>query len=109
MDFIFGTFATDELKVVHHRAARHGVQHAYALTPRDPLPGEALTLTVTIGTDLSADHVACYYTLDGSQPQGQRGVAANGQVLHLNQVAVDWDVIAWGYLTRWQATMPPQG
>ncbi len=108
MDFIFGTFATDELKVVHHRAARQGVQHDYALKPRDPLPGEAVTLTVTIGIDLSADRVACYYTLDGSQPQGRRGVAVNGQVLHLNQIAIDWDVIAWGYVTRWQAVVPPQ-
>lgn len=108
MDFIFGTFATDELKVVHHRTARRGVQHEYALQPRDPLPGDAVTLTVTIGTDLSADHVVCYYTLDGSQPQGRRGSAINGQVLPLQQMDIDWDVVAWGYVTRWRAAFPPQ-
>ena len=38
-DFIFGTMATDELKVVHHRATRAGWQRAHELSPRDPLPG----------------------------------------------------------------------
>ena len=26
-EFTFGTLATDELKLVHHRAARSGLQH----------------------------------------------------------------------------------
>ncbi len=83
MDFIFGTFATDELKVVHHRTARRGVQHNYEMLPRDPQPGDPVTLMVRLGTDQSAEAVACYYTLDGSPPQGSRGVATNGQVIHL--------------------------
>jgi hypothetical protein len=108
MDFIFGTFATDELKVVHHRAARRGIQHHYELQPRDPLPGEPFALTVQIGTDLTADQVACYYTLDGSAPDGSRGVARNGQALFLQETEVIWDAVAWGYVTRWQATLPGQ-
>lgn len=108
MDFIFGTFATDELKVVHHRTARRGLQHAYALHPVDPLPGQPVTLTVHTGADLQADQVVCYYTLDGSLPQGARGTATNGQVLPLAQDVVIWDVVAWGYITRWQGTFPPQ-
>ncbi len=107
MEFIFGTFATDELKVVHHRTARWGVQHGFALSPRDPSPGQPVTLTVRVGTDFTADAVACYYTLDGSVPAGSRGVPANGQVVDLQQVAIEWDTIAWGYVTRWQGTLPP--
>jgi cyclomaltodextrinase len=108
MDFIFGTFATDELKVVHHRMARRGLQHTHEISPRDPQPGQAVTVTAQVGTDLSADHVACYYTLDGSQPEGGRGVATRGQVLPLHKIDVVWDAVAWGYVTRWQGTLPPQ-
>lgn len=108
MDFIFGTFATDELKVVHHRTARRGVQHGYAISPRDPEPGQPVTLTVQIGTDLAADHVACYYTVDGSMPAGSRGVASHGQVILLAQIATLWDAVAWGYVTRWKGVIPAQ-
>ncbi len=39
-EFTFGTVATDELKLLHHRAARRGVQHDHMLEPYDPAPGE---------------------------------------------------------------------
>lgn len=108
MDFIFGTFATDELKMVHHRATRQGLQHNHTLSPRDPLPGQPVTITAQLGIDRSAEHVTCYYTADGSLPQGQRGVAHNGQALPLQKVDVAWDTVAWGYVTRWQGTLPAQ-
>jgi cyclomaltodextrinase len=108
MDFIFGTFATDELKVVHHRTARRGLQHHYDMLPRDPLPGQPVTLNVQTGIDLSADAVACTYTLDGSQPEGQRGVAANAQVFLLHKTGITWDSVAWGYVAHWQGTIPGQ-
>jgi len=108
MDFIFGTFATDELKLVHHRTARRGVQHEWRLHPRDPLPGQPVTLSVTLGTDLYAEHVACYYTLDGSAPQGARGAAQRGHAILLERQTVEWDGVAWGYTVRWQGTLPAQ-
>ncbi len=107
-DFVFGTLATDELKLVHHRAVRRGVQHAYAISPRDPQPDEPVTLKVTLGPDLKADHVACYYTVDGSQPKGSQGVAQNGEVLLFEKVDVQWDTLVWGYLEYWQGTIPGQ-
>lgn len=108
MELIFGIFATDQLKVIHHRTARKGVQHGFALHPRDPSPDQSVMLTVQIGTDFTADAVACYYTLDGSVPAGARGVPVNGQVIRLAQTATEWDTVAWGYVTRWQGTLPPQ-
>lgn len=107
-EFTFGTLATDELKLIHHRAARRGLQHGHALTPRDPRPGEPVTLRVSIGPDLAADHVACYYTLDGSEPAGGRGLASTGHALMLERGDVVWDTLVWGYLTTWQATLPAQ-
>jgi hypothetical protein len=107
-EFTFGTLATDELKLVHHRATRRGLQHGHSLLPSDPLPGEPVILTVSAGPDLAVDHVACYYTLDGSEPAGDRGVASNGQVLMLEEVGAFWDTLAWGYVSRWQCTLPAQ-
>jgi cyclomaltodextrinase len=107
-EFTFGGLATDELKLVHHRVARLGLQHRHDLSPRDPDPSQPVTLTVYVGPDLDADHVACYYTLDGSEPAGARGVASNGQVSMLCQAEVVWDTMVWGYLARWRGTLPAQ-
>jgi hypothetical protein len=60
-EFIFGTLATDALKLVHHRAARQGVHHRHDLTPRDPLPGQPVAITITVGPDVTVDGAACYY------------------------------------------------
>ena len=111
MDFIFGTYATDELKLVQHRAARRGLQHQHVIHPQDPRPGEAVTLTVSCGPDLDAKHLACYYTWDGSEPTGRRGVATHGAAIALTQTDTIWDTLSWGYLTRWEVTLParPEG
>jgi cyclomaltodextrinase / maltogenic alpha-amylase / neopullulanase len=107
-EFIFGTVAIDDLKLVHHRVSHSGVQHAHEIDPRDPEPGEPVTVTVRISPDTCVDHVACYYTTDGSLPEGSRGRSANAQVIQLHQVDSDWDTFQWGYITRWQAVLPGQ-
>jgi cyclomaltodextrinase / maltogenic alpha-amylase / neopullulanase len=108
MDFIFGTFSTDELKLVHHRAAQRGVQHAHNRTPRDPLPGQEVVLSVTTGSDFNAARVVCCYTTDGSEPRASKEVALNGTAIALKPVEVLWDTLSWGYLTRWQGVIPAQ-
>jgi cyclomaltodextrinase len=107
-EFIFGTLATDELKLVHHRAARSGLQHGHDLLPRDPEPGQPVTLSVHAGPDLAAEQVACYYTTDGTEPEGSHGVAANGAVLMLQRTETVWDTLVWGYVDTWQGTIPAQ-
>ncbi|MBN1284992.1 MAG: alpha-amylase [Anaerolineae bacterium] len=107
-EFVFGTLATDELKLLHHRVARQGIQHAHHITPRDPKPGQPVTLSVQTGPDFDAEHVVCYYTLDGSVPAGARGEASNGRALGLERVETLWDTAAFGYLTRWQGVIPAQ-
>ncbi|MCB9436581.1 MAG: alpha-amylase [Anaerolineales bacterium] len=108
MDFIFGTLATDALKVVHHRARHQGIQHGFQLSPRDPQPEQVVTLTVRIGADVAVNQVACYYTLDGSLPKGSRGTAEHGAALMLHVVGTEWDTITWNYLTLWQCELPAQ-
>ncbi|MBL8163489.1 MAG: alpha-amylase [Anaerolineae bacterium] len=107
-EFIFGTLATDPLKLIHYRAARRGLHHQHELHPRDPLPGEPITITVSVGPNLDAEQVVCYYTTDGSQPAGSKGVAHHGQAAQLQLESVEWDTLAWGYLQRWTGVLPPQ-
>jgi hypothetical protein len=108
MDFVFGKYINDELKLVHHRTRRRGLQHDHAISPQDPNPGEPIALEVTCGQDLGCASVALYYTLDGSEPAGSRGVAARGAALAFERGESEWDVVAWSYLTRWRTTLPGQ-
>ncbi len=108
MDFIFGTLANDELKLVHHRVLRRGVQHHHDMTPLDPLPGEPVVITVRVGQDIQADRVSIYYTTDGTSPAGWHGTVTNGLHLALEKVDLVWDTLAWAYLAIWRVTLPPQ-
>ncbi len=49
-DIIFGTLMTDELKLVHHRAHRRGIQHNYATDPLQPQPGKPVTVFAEVGS-----------------------------------------------------------
>ena len=40
-DFIFGTLATDALRLAHPRRLRGGITHHYARSPYAPKPGQA--------------------------------------------------------------------
>jgi cyclomaltodextrinase / maltogenic alpha-amylase / neopullulanase len=107
-DFVFGTLATDGQRVAQMQAAAAGVDHAHDLDPRDPLPGESVTIKVRLGPRVEADHVTTYYTTDGDDPAGTRGVASVGKVISLTRIAVDWDTIAWGYRETWAGQIPGQ-
>ncbi len=107
-EFIFGTWATDELKLVHHRAEQSGLQHRHALSPRDPQPDRPVTLTIHAGPELRVEQVACYYTVDGSEPAGSRGVAHHGAVVAFRPAGVEWDSLVWGYVQQWECALPPQ-
>lgn len=108
MDFIFGTWSSDELKLIHHRAERRGLQHHGTITPRDPQPGQPVIVDALAGGDFHADHAAIYYTTDGSLPEGSRGVATSGTALPMECVETEWDSISWAYLSHWRAVLPPQ-
>ncbi|MEL6524862.1 MAG: alpha-amylase family glycosyl hydrolase [Chloroflexota bacterium] len=108
MDFVFGTYINDRLKLANHRANYTGIQHQSRITPTDPKPGEAVTIDVFTGADTPIEHVAVYYTTNEQIPDGKRGIASVGEVVHCHKVQVNWDSLKWGYITHWQATLPPQ-
>src|ERR1044071_8128808 len=107
-EFIFGVLATDQLKLIHHRARHLGLQHAHQISPRDPIPGQPITLTLYVGVDTAVDQIVCYYTNNGTQPAGDKGVAYSGEVAHFQLEDVVWDTLSWGYQQRWTATIPAQ-
>ncbi len=108
MDIIFGTYSTDELKLLHHRANRQGVQHQHALSPADPVPNAPVTLSVLVGADTAFDHLVCYYTTAAEPPSGRYGISDNSRVVPFTPVETVWDTLIWGYLVRWEATLPGQ-
>ncbi len=67
-DFIFGTMATDALRLAVLQQEGQGVHHGHRILPHDPEPGQAVELSVSVGTEVSADEVLAFYTLDGSEP-----------------------------------------
>lgn len=104
-EFIFGTLATDQLKLMNHRLGARGLHHAHAISPRNPRAGERITLTAYVGPDLTLDEMACYFTVDGSTPAGARGVASRGEVVRFTPADLVWDTLAWGYRQRWTAVL----
>lgn len=107
-DHVFGTYVTDDLKLNDHRLKLGGVRHANRISPLDPTSDRAVSLTVEVGMNLHVSQVACYYTIDGSEPVGSRGQATNGKVLMLHRADLRWDTLAWAYVTTWEGDISPQ-
>lgn len=107
-DFVFGMLNTAEHRAATLRARRGGITHGQARTPRDPLPNQPVTLELTVGPDHTADRAWIYWTNDGSDPAGVRGVAKNGAVLEMKATGVEWDTFMWGYVRRFRGVIPGQ-
>ncbi len=107
-DFIFGSFANNELKLIYAQAQVRGLQHAGRIRPQDPPPGEPVTLIATAGPGLDLDHLVCYYTTDGREPDGDRGAARTGHTAPFRRCAIEWNTFIWGYVERWACILPPQ-
>ena len=107
-DFIFGTLATDDLRLAQLQAAAAGVRHGSDIDPRDPGPGEPVRVRVTLGPRVQADRVTCYYTIDGSDPAGERGEPTTGLAVACERTNVEWDTLLWAYLETWIGTIPAQ-
>jgi cyclomaltodextrinase len=107
-DFIFGTLATEELRLKHVRNRRAGVSHAYARSPRDPLPNQEIRLDLSIGPDHLCEQAWVYWTNDGSVPSGRMGIASNGHATSMESCGVEWDTILWGYIHHFQAVIQGQ-
>src|SRR3989304_5020093 len=107
-DIIFGTLISDELKLIHHRAHRTGLQHNYAIDPMDPKPGQPVAVFARVGSEIDLDEVSCHYTLDGSQPVASNGSGPKIEIARLVRIRVEWDTLTWGYVETWRGEIPAQ-
>ncbi len=108
-DFIFGTLSTDESRIAALKMQRGGVTHAQQRSPRDPLPGQAIWIDLSVGPSYPYDRAWLYWTNDGSDPEGKNGVATNGYATPLESFVTEWDTFLWGYVRRFRGEIPGQG
>lgn len=101
-DFIFGTLATDDLRLDALMAQRRGLSHNNLIDPPDPTGGQIVSLTVVAGTDTAVERVAAFYSIGGSDP------TVDGPNVEFLSVGVEWDTLTWGYRQLWRGDLPAQ-
>jgi cyclomaltodextrinase / maltogenic alpha-amylase / neopullulanase len=108
-DFLFGGIEADEQqRLAQERQRWTGMRHFHQIDPLDPQPGDPVTVTVSVGPDVQVDRITLYFTVDGSDPAGRRGAAANGMAVPLQPVSIRWENLIWDYVAVWQGQLPPQ-
>ncbi len=106
-DFIFGTLATEELRRARVQLLRGGVTHYVRRLPRDPKPDQAVRVQLSSGPSHPGERAWVYWTVDGSDPSGSGGKAAQGFCLPLERTAAAWDTGLWGYIQYFEGYIPP--
>lgn len=101
-DFIFGTLATDNLRLEELKKRSRGLWHGNRTVPVDPSPGETVEVLITVGGDVSIDSAAIHLTIDGSMPTAQ------SRSIPMQLAKLRWDTLAWAYLEEWSAILPAQ-
>lgn len=107
-DFIFGTLATDESRIKHLRDTLGGITHNHKRLPRDPQPGQPIQIDLSIGPSFPHNQAWIYWTNDGSDPEGENGIASNGYATPLEPVNSEWDTFLWGYVRKFRGEIPAQ-
>jgi cyclomaltodextrinase len=100
-DFIFGTLATDQLRLDAMRAEHAGISHRSRIDPLDPEPDQPVRITVSLGA-IDAVEVLAHVTFDGSAPD------ESSTKFVLSPGEVRWDTFFWSYRQEWTADLPPQ-
>ena len=107
-DFVFGTLGSEALRMAHVRSLNAGVTHRSARSPRDPLPGQPVTLELNLGVIQPYDRAWVYWSVDGQDPHGSAGIAGHGFATPMEPVDTTWDMLEWGYRRRFRAVLPGQ-
>jgi hypothetical protein len=66
--FVFGSLADAGARADYVRTRRAGVTHARARTPRDPLPGEPVSVELTVGPRCAAPDAWLEVESEGRTP-----------------------------------------
>lgn len=110
-DFLFGQYATDGERLELMRAAREGIHHANQMVPQKPVPGECVTLHMTVGPQLVAERLYVVYSTEGDPVVDGLHALEGGRWVEASFWGVTWDTLVWGYLHHFRATLPafPEG
>lgn len=100
--FVFGPDRTPEALAEEARGRLAGLVHHSHLAPRDPAPGQEVTLLLEAGAGAAIDDVRVWYTGDGSSP------TCSSMRVRARHVETVWDDLAHAYVDRWEATLPGQ-
>jgi cyclomaltodextrinase / maltogenic alpha-amylase / neopullulanase len=104
-DFIFGTLATDDLRIASIKQARSALAHNYQTTPRDPRPSQAVRIDITAGPEAMVSDVFIHYTTNGSAPMLG---SSNTYTIPTMRGSTDWDTVLWGYVRHFTGEIPGQ-
>src|SRR5439155_989753 len=77
---------------VYVRKLTAGATHRRRRSPRDPAPGEAVTVELDAGPRVPTGEAWLELDGEGRQP--------------LELASVDWDTLVWGYVRRFRGTIP---
>ena len=89
--FIFGELGDERSRAEYVRRLRSGATHRRQRTPRDPRPGEAVTVELAAGPACSDEDA--WLEVEGEERRP------------LELVAVEWDTLVWGYVRRYRGTI----
>lgn len=102
-DFIFGTLATDELRLKELVTAANGLQVAdWHLLPPDTTDQRQVQIQIRAGAKANVCAVDCYYTTDGSIPTVG---GATTRITPANSAGSVWDTLAWSYLSAFEVKL----
>jgi cyclomaltodextrinase len=114
-EFILGKLSTKEGRLKQARIGRMGFYHDAILEPADPRPGQAVTISARVGTEISLATATLYITTNGTAPTippnpdhpvhpDHPAVTA----LAMERTSMRWDTLQWSYLETWSAEIPGQ-
>ena len=90
--FIFGKLGDEQSRAEYLRALHAGLAHRRNRTPRDPRPGEEVSVELRAGPRSPTGEPWLEVEGDGRRP--------------LEPCGVEWDTLAWGYVRRFRGTIP---
>lgn len=107
VDYFFGAYTTPQQQRLR-MVARNGVAHASEIDPHDPTPGQPVSLMIISDAALPIDHIAVYFTTDGADPAGARGLANVGQVALAERIVDAPTQLGEQRVHHWRAVIPAQ-
>ncbi len=108
-EFIFGMLSTPNGRIRRARSLSFGFQHDAVLQPRDPCPGDPITVTARAGIGVALKAAAIHYTTDGTLPDPSlEENKGSTKLLPMRRTRIEWDTLVWDYIETWSATIPPQ-